>query len=212
MKKLSLLAVLTATLSTGAIFTPTISHAQPPGGGGGGGGRMRNNPKSRLSGLMRGIGTLEHEKNAPLSADQAKRVVTTIKPWRSRKTMTDDDAKKLYMTVNTVLTIKQKNELDKFAAKNRRFGGGGSGGAGGDRSPGGGGFGGGTPDPAKMAEMRARMAKMQGFFKTYNPFYPPSGYAELKDAPERMREGSARRYETQRQLLIALAKKGGVKL
>ena len=207
MKRLSLLAVLTATFVTGALVAANVAPLQAQGGPGGPGGGMRNSPKGRIGRLMMGIGMLEAEKKAPLSATQAKTIVLAIKPWQAKKTMTDDQAKALYMSINGALTTKQKNELDKESAKNRRFG---PGREGGDRPRGGGG--GQMPDASKMAEMRARMQKMTGFFKTYNPFYPPSSYAEFKSAPERMQEGMTKRYQRQTQLLQALAKKGGVKL
>jgi hypothetical protein len=196
------------------VAAPLAAHEQPggmggPGGGFGGGGQrgnqMRNSPKGRLSRLIGGIAMLEKEKKAPLNAAQAKRIVTAIKPWRTRKTMSDDQAKSLYMSVNNVLTSKQKNELDRVAAKGRRFGG--------ERPEGQRGMGGpgGAPDPQRMQQMRAMMEKMRSIRKTMNPFYPPTGYAELKSAPERMREGMTRRYQRQNAVLAALAKKGGVK-
>lgn len=204
-----LLAALTTAFVAAPMLAP-IAHAQSGGAGGGGGGRaggMRNSPKGRLSRLVSGITGLEKEKKAPLTGAQAKRIATAIKPWRTRKTMSDDQAKGLYMSVNGVLTSKQKNELDRSAAKNRRFGGerpeGRRGGAGGP--------GGGTRSPEQMKQMRAQMEKMRGMRKTMNPFFPPTGYAELKGAPDRMRQGMMRRYQAQNAALSAIAKKGGVK-
>jgi hypothetical protein len=79
---------------------------------------------------------------------------------------------------------------------------GGPGGPGGRRGPGGGPgvFGGGPPDPQQMQ-------KMQSFMKTYNPFYSPGSYKELKGLPDRMQEGYKRRYQEQQTLLTALARK-----
>lgn len=209
--------LLIAAMAVTMAASPFAANAQMgggmggPGGGGGGGmrmgGGMRNSPKGRLGRLIRGIGNLEEDKKAPLTAGQAKTIATSIKPWRTKKVMTDDQAKGLYMGINNVLTPKQKNEMDKNSAKNRRFGGERPGGGGGQ----GGGMGGNAPDPKKMAEMRAQMQKMRGLMKTMNPFYPPMGYPEIKTAPDRMREGMMKRYQRQSATLAAIAKKGGVK-
>jgi len=197
MQKKWLAVVIAATM-----IIPACVSAQSGGGRPGG---MRNNPKSRLSSLIRNIGELEKARKTPLSKDQAKKIVAGVTPWQKKPRMTETEAKGLYMKLNAVLTTKQKNELDKMAAQNRRFGGGsGSGG----RSGGGrGGSGGTPPTPAQMAEMRQRMQKMQSFFKTYNPFYPPGKYKEVSQAPDRMKQGFTRRYASQQALLAQLAKK-----
>ena len=190
-----------------ALIVPAVVQAQGPGGGGGGA-RARNSPKRRLTGLVRAIGELEKGNKAPLTKDQAKKVLALVAPWRKRPKMTEDQAKALYMKMNAVLTTKQKNELDKMAALRRRN-------ARGDREGGRGGFGGGgfgggggqPPSPQQMQQFRQQMQKMQGFLKTYNPFYPPGNYRELKDMPDRMRQGWARRHQATVALLASLAKK-----
>lgn len=194
-------------LVAGLVVAPVISavQAQGPGGGGGGmGGRMRNSPKGRLSGLWRNLGELEKSR-VPLSKAQAKRVVSMVRPWSNKPKMTDTQAKSLYMSMNAVLTSQQKNEMDKMGAMRRRTARGDrEGGQGGRRGggPGGGGF-----DPARMQEMRAQMQKLTGFYKTMNPFYPPSKYSELKNMPDRMKDGMNRRYQGTRTMLTALARK-----
>ena len=209
MKKL----ILAATLSVAALSsTLALAPAQAQGfGGGGGGSSQRNSPKGRLSSVIRGIGELEKAKKAPLTKDQAKKIVAAINPWKAKPKMTEDEAKSLYGKINTTLTTKQKNELDKMAAQNRRFssgdrgerGGGGAGGQGG--GPGGGG--GTPPSPEEMKKFQQMRQKMQGFMKTSNPFYPPQNYKELKDMPERMRESMARRYQSRMDMLKKLAAK-----
>jgi uncharacterized membrane protein YgcG len=200
---------LAVAVTIGMIF-PACVWAQ---GMGGPRGSRRNDPKFRLSGLMRGIGELERGKKAALNKAQAKRIVAAVRPWQNKPRMAESEAKSLYMKMNAVLTTRQKNELDKMAAQNRRFGGGengraggaGAGGAGGGRM--GGGFsspGGGAPSAAQMQQMRQRM---QSFFKTYNPFYPPGKYKELNGMPDRMQGGFKRRYQEQQALLSQLAKK-----
>jgi hypothetical protein len=120
--------------------------------------------------------------------------------------MTDNEAKALYMKLNGVLTTKQRNELDKEAAKDRRFGGrsGGRSGGGGQGGPGGAGGAGGAPN---MQQMRQAMQKLQGFVKIYNPLYPPTKYKEFNSMPEQMQSGFKRRYQAQQALLTQLAKK-----
>lgn len=212
MKKMKYLFVICAA----TLLAPGV-WAQGPGGGGpgGGGGRMRNSPKFRLTGLMRGIGHLERSPKARLSPAQAQRIVSAVAPWQRKPRMSDAEAKALYMQVNSVLTTQQKNELDKNAAKNRRFGGGGGReGGGGDRPRGGmgmGGFGGGLgsngPSDEERQKMRRQMQSMRGFMQTVNPFYSPTNYPEFKQAPERMQEGMKRRFDTQKKLIADLAVK-----
>lgn len=209
MRKWILAAALSAAV-TGVVCTP---NAQAQGGGfGGGGGRggQQNSAKSRLTRLFRNIDNLEKAKKSPLTKPQAKTIVTAISAWKTKPTMTEDQAKALYGKINGALTTKQKNELDKMAALNRRNGpreGGDRQGGGGQGGPGGGPGGGGAPNPQQMAEMRQRMQKMQGFFKTYNPFYPPAKYKEMKDMPERMRESFTKRYQSRMEVVTKLAVK-----
>ena len=40
-----------------------------------------------------------------------------------------------------------------------------------------------------------------------NPFYPPTEYKELKNVPERMKQGMNRRYAESRATLTALSRK-----
>jgi hypothetical protein len=193
------------TLAAGMLVSSGASMVQAQGGAGGGGGmgggmRNRNNPKSRLSSLWRGVGQLESSK-APLSKAQARQIVALVRPWGSRPKMTEADAKNLYMKMNAVLTTRQKNELDKMVAMRRRTarGGGEDGGR-----PGGAG---GNFDPQQMQKMRAQMQQMQGFLKTMNPFYPPSKYSEVKGLPDRMQQGFNRRYSSSHATLVALVRK-----
>lgn len=195
-------ATLCAALTSNAVL------AQGPGSSG----SRSNSPKRKLGGLLRNIGELEKSKTAALTKPQAKSVVGLVNPWKAKPKMTDDDAKALFIKVNAVLTAKQKAELDKLAAMDRRFGPGerSSGpGGGGPGGPGGGfgGPGGGAPDPAKMKEFQAMREKLSGFFKMYNPFYPPTKYKEYNDLPERMQKSFTERYTTRNEVLDKLAKK-----
>ena len=188
-------------LMVGLMF-PVAVQAQGPGGGG----PRQRTMKMRLGGLIRGIGELEKAKKAPLTKDQAKKIVTAINPWKARPKMTEDEAKALFIKVNGTLTTKQKNELDKMAALRRRLRGNGEGGGrpGGGGPGGAGGPGGGNFNPQQMRQARERM---RGFFKTYNPFYPPTKYAEFKTVPERMQDRQKRSYQATLTLLGQLSKK-----
>jgi hypothetical protein len=87
-------------------------------------------------------------------------------------------------------------------------GGGGPGGGGGGPGGGGGAGGGQPPSPQQMQQMREQFQKLQGFFKTYNPFYPPMSYKEVKEMPEQMRENFfIKRYEARKEILTKLEKK-----
>lgn len=218
MKKWIVAATLSAALTTGSMLSSTTTSAQAQGfgGGGGGGGQgggMNRTAKGRLSGLLRGIEQLEKNKAKALTKAQAKTIVGVIMPWKAKPKMSEAEAKTVYSKINGALTTSQKNELDKIAAKNRRgFGsaGGGQGGPGGGPGgggPGGGPGGGGAPDASRMAEMRARMAKMQGFFKTYNPFYPISKYSEYKTMQDRMKDRFGKSYQSRMTLIGQLAAK-----
>jgi len=164
----------------------------------------------QLGRLLRNIGELEKANKKPLTKDQAKKVLAAVKPWEKKTKMTDDEAKTLYKQINGVLTTAQKNELDKMAAQNRRMGGGGGGGGFGGGAGGGagaGGGGGGQPTPQQIQQFQEMRKKMEGFFKTYNPFYPPTSYKEFKDFPPQMQERMTKSYEARKELIARLEKK-----
>lgn len=217
MKKL-ILAVTLSAAAWSSTLAMAPAQAQGFGGGGGqGGSQWRNSPKGRLGGIIRSIGDLEKANKAPLTKDQARKVLAAVNPWKGKPKMTEDEAKSLYVKINTTLTTKQKLELDKITAQSRHFGGGDRGGQGGSGGGaggpggggGGGGFGGGgtPPSPEDMKKFQAMRQKMQGFMKTSNPFYPPQNYKELKDMPERMHESMMRRYQSRMDILKKLAAK-----
>jgi hypothetical protein len=222
MKKFGLVALITTSLMSTTAFLPMPSAHAQPGGGGGMGRMMRNNPKMRLSVLMRGIGSLERERKTPVSASQARVIVTAVRPWISKPTMSEAQANSLYTRINGVLTSQQKAALQNARGNgrdgnrrgddDRRGAGqrnGGPGGRDGGRRNAGGRSNSGGERPGGN---RPNMQQMQGFFRTYNPFYPPSKYKQLNTLPERMREGMNRRYKTQQTVLNSLAKKAGIKL
>ncbi|HEY0075447.1 MAG TPA: hypothetical protein VGB77_15220 [Abditibacteriaceae bacterium] len=212
MKKWMIAATLGAAVMSSSLSSVVQAQGFGGGGGGGRGGGMNRSPKGRLSGLLRGLEELEKGKTKALTKAQAKTIVGVVNAWKAKPKMSDSEAKTVYGKLNGTLTSSQKNELDKIAAKNRRgFGGdrgGGAGGRGGGPGGGGaGGAGGGPPNPQQMAEMRARMKKMEGFFKTYNPFYPPTKYAEFKSMPDRFKDRFAKGYQARMSLVSKLAAK-----
>lgn len=184
------------------------AQAQEPGGGGRAG--FRRTAKMTLSFQIRGLGELEKGNKAPLTKAQAKQVVALVKPWETKPKMGEEDAKGLNKKINGVLTIKQKNELDRIAAQARRSWGsqrggqtGGGGGAPGSKA--------GAPTPEQMEKWQQTRKKMESFFKDYNPFYPPTKYKELKELPAEMREGFTKRYNARKEILAKLEKKASSK-
>ena len=210
----------------------------PDGRGRGRGGMMggpgRRSEKMRLGGFLRGISELERAKKTPLNKQQAQKIVATIAPWRKKAAMSEADAKKLSIALHNTLTAAQKTALQTMRPpRPQGFGQGRApGGRSGERpdgpprgerpdGPPPGGFGGPPPGgfgrglrgergerPAPPTQ--AQMKKMETFMKTFNPFYPPTSYKQLKELPRPMQEGVQRRYkETQAALaqLVAKAKK-----
>ena len=194
--------------------------AQPGGfrGPDGRGGPRRSSAKMRLSRMWNGIGRLE-QSGTPVSRAQAKRLVTLVRPWSSRPTMTEAQAQSLSTQISSVLTASQKAELDKRRGRGGRDGGrpdgpppGGFGGRRGDRDGRGMGGPGGPPpgfDPnsAEGRQMRQRMEGARGLMQTMNPFYSPARAKGASSLPSFMREGMQRRYDESRATLAALTRK-----
>lgn len=227
--RLLLAATMTLIAMSGAL------HAQPPmrGPGGFGGpprgteGRMRrNDSKRQLDQLMRGLGQVERSA-APLNRAQAQRIVTLLRPWQSRPTMTQAQAKSLAANLNNVLTAQQKNLLnarreERRGARPDGMRGEGRGGMRRPRGEGGppprdgfgapprrGGFneprsGEGAFDPQAM---RAQRQKMRGLRETINPLYPPSRYSQVKSLPARVQQGMMRRYQQTQATMSALTRR-----
>lgn len=203
------------------ILMVSSAWAQPPGGMRG----MRDNPKRHLERFIMGVGLLEKNGKAKLTSSQAKKIVTLVSPWRSKSSMSESQAKDLDKKLEAVLTSAQKNELKSLRPRRRdgerrgspdgeRRGGGRRGGPDGEwggRGPGrdGKGPGGKAPTESERKEFKQRMEKMQSFYKTYNPFYPPTNYQTVKSMPPRMQESFKRRYAATSALLTQLSRKGG---
>jgi hypothetical protein len=194
----------------------------------------------RLSSLIRGIGSLERDSATALTPAQARAISAVVAPWSKKPRMTETEANALHARLTNLLTANQKSVLAQRGpggaggpgrgGEGPRDGarrGGGWGGPEGERrggsprgeggwgGPGGGPRGGGPggpPSAQDMQKMRQSMQKMQTFVKTtYNPFYAPANYKELKELPERMQEGFKRRHAMQQATLNRLAAKAKMK-
>jgi hypothetical protein len=215
MRPLILLALLPSLSMAPAWSQPPGRGDGPPGGPRGFGGGMRNSPKNRISRFMRGLERMEEESKTPLNKAQARKIVSLVSPWRSRKTMTDAQAKTLYTSLTNVLTAEQKKALSNGRPGGR---GGNWGGRGGDRPDGGrrdrpdgprgggdggrrpGGMGGGRPTEAQMTAMRKMMASS-------NPLASPRLNAGFSSMPERMQTRMIERFRNSEDFLKQLSQK-----
>jgi len=207
--KLLLVAGVLSALS----FSLVVAQPRDGRGAGGRGGRMRGEgmrryPQMQLGRFLMGVGLLEKNGKNKLSASQAKKIVAAISPWRKKSSMTTSQASALNQKLTAVLTAAQKKELQGLRPQRggdgrgqrdgERRGRRRDGGPDGRRNP---------PSDAERRQMRDRMEKMRKFLVTYNPFYPPTKYAQFKQLPERMQQGVKRRFAAQEALLSQLAKK-----
>ncbi len=176
----------------------------------------RDNGKRQLGALWNGVWRIEGSM-APLSPAQAKRIIAVMRPWSSKNSMTDAQAKSLVSSINGVLTASQKSVVGDL---NEGPGGGPRGRGGpprGDGPPHNGGRGDGPPPrdgngpppprdgdgpPGMDAASREMMAAL-------NPFYAPTGYSTFKSLPARMQIQLLHRYQESRATLIALSRKAG---
>ena len=167
----------------------------------------RDNSKRQLQMLWNGVWRIEGSM-APLSASQAKRLVAAVRPWSSKSSMTEAQAKSLVSTLNGVLTSTQRSvvgDLNSDGPGGRDMGGPPPDGMGGpppdgNGPPPGGGRGDGPPG------MNTAAMKMMA---TMNPFYAPTGYSTFKSLPQRMQTQLLHRYQESRATLIALSRKAG---
>ena len=161
----------------------------------------RENNKRQLQTLWNGVWRIEGSM-APLSGAQAKRLVAAVRPWSSKNSMTEAQAKSLVSTLNGVLTSTQRSVVGDL---NEGPGGGGRG-MGGPRGDG--------PPPDGMGGPRGdgppgMDAGAMQMMATMNPFYAPTGYSTFKSLPQRMQTQWLHRYQESRATLIALSRKAG---
>ena len=180
--------------------------------------------KRQLSGVWRRLDRVENQ--APLSKQQAARVVNLIRPWTTRAQMSDADAAQLQTQLAAVWTPAQAELMER---RGPREGGGrgegegrggrgprgegrGEGGFGGPREGRGeGGFGGRRGEREGMGRGAgvdpAQRQAMRGFMENLNPFYAPTGYSQWKSLPQPAQERLAKRYRESRATLEALSRK-----
>lgn len=127
----------------------------------------------QLTRLVGNIGRMEQEGQNKLTAAQAKAMLGILQPLRKQPKLNQDDAKEVIRSLQAVLTMDQRTEINKMPERrsgggNRGGGAGGPGGQGGGAPRGQGGQNGGRPggqrpqlDPAAM--------------KDFNPFNSQSG-------------------------------------
>jgi hypothetical protein len=157
-------------LTVGALAISTVALAQPPGGGGmppeiqakikkWQKWRENNKNLSNLSTALMQIREIDKDAATQLDKKQAGTMLGIMKSWRSKPTMSDDQAKGVLKQVTGMLTVKQIQRMQTIQPFGRggggggmRPGGGGPGGGGRPGGPGGGGRPGGGfsfPDPPK---------------------------------------------------------------
>lgn len=137
------------------LLTAAAAWAQTPGPGGGPGGdfqqRIARNPKFRLMDTILSLGELTKSTKCPLTAEQSKKVLETVKALQRKPKLTEEDAKATLKALKVGLTTRQLTEIGRLTRERRErmmarfrqnagFGGGKGG-------PGMGGFGGGKGGP-----------------------------------------------------------------
>ena len=116
---------------------------------------------STLQTMLYQVREVDKDPTTQLDKKQAGKMLSIMKTWRNKPTMTDDQAKEVSKQVGAILNEKQLKKMSTIQTPWQRRGGGGGGGGG--RPPGGGGGGGG-----------ARPAGGSGGFKFPDP--PAGGY------------------------------------
>ena len=199
--------LLVAVVAVASLLVAPIAQsavwAQGPGGGGfgGGGGGFTPSPEMQaafakmrkfrdenkqvfaLSQTLRAFGEMDKDPKTTFTAPQAKTILGVINKWKSKPSLTNEQATTVNKELTKALTIPQIKKLASEANNRRGFGGGGGGGRPGGGRPGGGGggFGGGGGRPGGGGGFKIPE------FKPFNPLNPNT-------LPEgRMKEGGVRR-------------------
>lgn len=149
---------------------------------------------------------MEKQGKAPLTPEQARKLLDIIGPLRKKERLKSTEAKEAAQRIQGVLTARQLQVLSTIKVPEPprgRFGGGGGGPQGGG-PPGGGNF-----DPQRALQ------RMRERFRDFNPFYVPEKPNIPPDAsPEqaqRMKEFHERRKKTLQEQLSVLEKKAAAK-
>jgi hypothetical protein len=155
--RLALATVLAA--GAFAIGSPR-ANAQGGFGGGPGGGQMPPEIQAKIKAwqkfrdahknltnfgdMLFQVEKMNDDPGAKLDKKQSGALLNLLKPWRTKTTMSEDDAKGLSRKIGGLMTEKQLKAMNKIEPPSRRMRGGGGGrpGGGGPGGPGGGGPGG----------------------------------------------------------------------
>jgi hypothetical protein len=65
--------------------------------------------------LFRAIGRLNEDKNTPLTAEQAKKVLAVMKPLRTQPKLTPEQAEETYKKLEAILTDAQRKAIEQAA-------------------------------------------------------------------------------------------------
>ncbi|MGC4045096.1 MAG: hypothetical protein QM758_14995 [Armatimonas sp.] len=99
--------------------------------------KMRNSPKGKLGITLRALGELNNDPKTKVTKPQATKILGLLNPWKSKTTMSQDEAAALNKQITGTFSLAQ---IKKQATMGQ-----GGGGMGGGRPGGGGGMGGGRP-------------------------------------------------------------------
>lgn len=173
------LGVATLAVAGACLVGAPQAQAQPPGGGmppeiqakikAWQKWREQHKNLQTLSDMVYQIGELDKDPSNALNKDQAKKIITVLKPWHTKKEMSEDEAKTLSKQIGSVLTTKQLKKMSTIETPTQRMAKGGGFGGGGGR-PGGGGPGGGRPGGAGGGGFKFPDPPAKG----WNPFNPDS--------------------------------------
>jgi hypothetical protein len=232
-------ALVLASISVPVLAGPTADAGtsqadgafRDNGRGGGGprdwGHRGPRSSKFEISRWLGGVQQLESGKSA-LSKAQAKQVVGIVGPWRTKKTMTEADAKTVSGRLASVLTPTQREQVMSFHGNRFRRPDGGGGRPGGFGGPPGGrpdgpppgtfggdrrgprpnGMGAGQDGrPRPIGGERPNFEDMRTYMATFNPLASPKVNPSFSKLPDFMQEMLVRRFRESDAMLVKLAKK-----
>ncbi len=182
------------------VLAPLAAFAQGPGGGGGGFDPANMPPAMRanmekmkkfrdenkqvfaLSQTLRAFGDMDKDPRTKFTPPQAKTILGVINKWKTKPSLTNEQATQINKELTRSLTIPQIKQLAVAASQRGGWGGGGGGGgrpggggqSGGGGRPGGGGQGGPGGGGWKMPEL-----------KPFNPLNPETTFSRNKEMAKR---------------------------
>ncbi len=195
MQRLSLIFALAAPLLLGtrapfACAQPLPDDGPPPHEGGHPRGPHHHGPKGRLDHAWHEAERLERGPNE-LSKAQARQLVSLVKPWAVRPTMSDMQAGQLAQKVEAVTGVSPNRRPPREEGH--------------EGPPRGDEWGGRPPRDGDGPPPRHRPHTHTPPPADYNPFYAPTGRADWKTLPSGMQQFLARRYRENRLVLEKLS-------